>query len=305
MKILVTSGGTSEKIDSVRRITNIATGRLGALVADAFIDSVGADVTYVCGKGSILPTCHSEPEAKNLKVITIESVNELKDVITDLLKSIKYDAVIHSMAVSDYMAAGFTSADELATLIADKIADRFCDKFPSIPGSEDCAEVLADIARNVILDGYNDDRTSFTRLDEHGVVRSNKISSDVDSLMLYMRRAPKIIRLIKELQPETILVGFKLTAGVDEETLLERGHDFLISNNCDFVLANDIERIEGTTGGAGGDTHEAMLIRPDMSYESANTKPEIAQMILNVVCKYMHESKKFNNRLRQTMLVED
>ncbi|MBK8156162.1 MAG: hypothetical protein IPK55_09075 [Streptococcus sp.] len=36
MKILITSGGTTEKIDSVRGITNHATGTLGKYIAEAF-----------------------------------------------------------------------------------------------------------------------------------------------------------------------------------------------------------------------------------------------------------------------------
>lgn len=36
MKILITSGGTTEAIDSVRGITNHATGKLGKSIADLF-----------------------------------------------------------------------------------------------------------------------------------------------------------------------------------------------------------------------------------------------------------------------------
>jgi phosphopantothenoylcysteine synthetase/decarboxylase len=43
MKILITAGPTSEKIDAVRRITNRATGRLGALIAEAFCDGTCAN----------------------------------------------------------------------------------------------------------------------------------------------------------------------------------------------------------------------------------------------------------------------
>lgn len=34
MKILITAGGTTEKIDQVRAITNHSTGRLGQALAD-------------------------------------------------------------------------------------------------------------------------------------------------------------------------------------------------------------------------------------------------------------------------------
>ena len=39
MKILITSGGTTEKIDSVRGITNHATGSLGKYIAEIFLQN--------------------------------------------------------------------------------------------------------------------------------------------------------------------------------------------------------------------------------------------------------------------------
>ena len=36
MKILITSGGTTEYIDDVRVLTNISTGRLGAQIGTCF-----------------------------------------------------------------------------------------------------------------------------------------------------------------------------------------------------------------------------------------------------------------------------
>lgn len=37
MKILITSGGTSEQIDKVRTITNMSTGKLGAKIANTIL----------------------------------------------------------------------------------------------------------------------------------------------------------------------------------------------------------------------------------------------------------------------------
>ena len=37
MKILITAGGTTEKIDQVRAITNHSTGRLGQALADYLV----------------------------------------------------------------------------------------------------------------------------------------------------------------------------------------------------------------------------------------------------------------------------
>ncbi len=93
--ILITAGGTQERIDDVRVITNLSTGRLGALTADAFATQK-ADVTFVCGVTSALP------ENKTIKIIKIESAEDLKNTLIALLKKEHFDAVIHAMAVSDY-----------------------------------------------------------------------------------------------------------------------------------------------------------------------------------------------------------
>ena len=39
MKIIITAGGTSEKIDDVRTITNSSTGRLGYAIGKAFAEN--------------------------------------------------------------------------------------------------------------------------------------------------------------------------------------------------------------------------------------------------------------------------
>ena len=41
MKIIITAGGTSERIDDVRTITNSSTGRLGFTIGSAFAEAAG------------------------------------------------------------------------------------------------------------------------------------------------------------------------------------------------------------------------------------------------------------------------
>ncbi|NLX24567.1 MAG: phosphopantothenate--cysteine ligase, partial [Lentisphaerae bacterium] len=55
MNVLITAGGTAEKIDDVRKISNIATGRLGSLIADAFLKMEDVTVTYVCSEEAYVP----------------------------------------------------------------------------------------------------------------------------------------------------------------------------------------------------------------------------------------------------------
>ena len=47
MKIVITAGGTSEKIDDVRTITNSSTGRLGYAVGTAFLQQYADETDYL------------------------------------------------------------------------------------------------------------------------------------------------------------------------------------------------------------------------------------------------------------------
>ena len=71
MKILITSGGTTEKIDAVRGITNHSTGYLGKEIAELFL-AKGHQVTLVTTKTAVKP----EPK-ENLKITEITNVESL------------------------------------------------------------------------------------------------------------------------------------------------------------------------------------------------------------------------------------
>ena len=79
MNILITSGGTSEKIDRVRSITNHSTGRLGKIIAETFLDK-GDQVTLVTTPKAVCPAAHP-----NLTIILIENVAELLEKLEPLV----------------------------------------------------------------------------------------------------------------------------------------------------------------------------------------------------------------------------
>lgn len=107
MKLLITSGGTSEKIDQVRSITNHSTGKLGALIADSFL-AQGDQVTLITTRNAIKPAAHP-----NLTIQIIENVQELFEMMKPLVKT--HDVLIHSMAVSDYTPIYMTGFEQLTT----------------------------------------------------------------------------------------------------------------------------------------------------------------------------------------------
>ncbi|HFI0644739.1 TPA: phosphopantothenate--cysteine ligase [Streptococcus suis] len=105
MKLLITSGGTSESIDQVRAITNHASGNLGKIIAEQAL-SIGHEVTLVTTKQAVKP----EPQ-KNLTIIEISNVESLKSTLEPLIKT--HQALIHSMAVSDYTPVYMTGLEEV------------------------------------------------------------------------------------------------------------------------------------------------------------------------------------------------
>ena len=54
MRILITAGGTSEKIDEVRSITNHSTGKLGSLIAASFL-KYDVTIDYVTTAHALRP----------------------------------------------------------------------------------------------------------------------------------------------------------------------------------------------------------------------------------------------------------
>jgi phosphopantothenate--cysteine ligase len=172
-KILVTAGGTQEYIDEVRILTNISSGKLGALISNQLIEEHAA-VYYVCGQNSTVPD----------KASYIHKVKTAQDAMTGMkqIMSIeKFDAVIHCMAVSDFTF-------------------------------------------------------------ERGLNIKCK-SSDPEAFIEYMRQTikpnPKIIGMIKQWGPKTILIGFKFEVGKTKEQLVALAEASIEKNGCDLVIAND------------------------------------------------------------------
>jgi phosphopantothenoylcysteine synthetase/decarboxylase len=75
--------------------------------------------------------------------------------------------------------------------------------------------------------------------------RSYKTGSNVEEWIVRLVPTPKAIKLVKELAPDTFLVGFKLEIGKSPEELRRVALDFLQRNRCDLVIANDLKEIEG------------------------------------------------------------
>ncbi len=234
--ILITAGGTSEKIDEVRVISNFSSGRLGLAIAKGFLESESDNIGkiyYLCDKNTIVPS------DDRVEVVRVAGAQGLLDELKHLLTTQNIDAVIHAMAVSDYMVKQVTTLDAVRA------------------GKEDTQE-------NKLGEG--------------------KISSQIEDLVILLKKTPKVIGEIKKLHRETILVGFKLLSNVEKEVLIDTGYKLLHKNECDMVLANDLGEIIG-------EQHVGYLISPEGTYEKYTTKKEIAEAIVRNVENRLSEKE--------------
>lgn len=251
--VLVTAGDTYELVDDVRRITHMGTGRLGSLIADECIRR-GMQVTYLCGERSQRP---SLPAAQ---IVPITGVMELQNAMAELLERQTFDCVVHSMAVSDYTVAGVATQKTMAEETAKNITE----------AGKTAPENVAALVESALAQSVH--------------TASGKLSSELEDLVIFLTKAPKVISLVKQRQPNTILVGFKLLSNVEESELVAAAQHQIHNSDSDFVLANDLATIEG-------DKHLGMLIDHSGIIDRPATKQQIAESIVRHVENRLEEKR--------------
>ena len=181
----------------------------------------------------------NKPNNEKVEVIEILDTNDLETTIKKLLTENKIDYFIHSMAVSDYTVDYVTTAESLASNIDNNINNN----------------VLELICKH------------------ENKLNDSKISSNEENLIIKLKKTPKIISLIKNISPSTYLVGFKLLDNVSEENLIDTAFKLKEKNNCNLVVANDLENIRKGN-------HKAFIIKEINDYIIANGKEDIAEKLL-------------------------
>ena len=94
MKVLVTAGPTIERVDPIKFITNLSSGKTGIAVARV-ASSRGAKTTLVYGPGR-------EPVPAGVKVIRVESTRAMRDAVVEGLEE-KPDIVVLTAAAQDFV----------------------------------------------------------------------------------------------------------------------------------------------------------------------------------------------------------
>ena len=224
MHILITSGGTSEAIDSVRSITNHSTGSLGKILAEMAL-AKGHQVTLITTPTALKPDPHP-----HLRLLLVKNVEEL---LAQMKTEVPHHQVlIHAMAVSDYTPVYMTGLEEVEKA---------------------------------------QDLHSFI----HRENQEPKISSKEEYQVLFLKKNPKIISLVKEWNPAIQLIGFKLLVDVSSEELIHVARESLVKNHASMIVANDLTKIQNGQ-------HQAYLVTDDQVLE-ASTKTEIAEAILRYI----------------------
>ncbi|ANS74998.1 phosphopantothenoylcysteine decarboxylase [Paenibacillus yonginensis] len=96
-KVVVTAGGTVERIDPVRYITNDSSGKMGFALAEAARE-LGAEVVLIAGSTQVQP-----PAGKGIELERVQSAQNMYDAVLRHFDS--SDIVIKAAAVADYRPA--------------------------------------------------------------------------------------------------------------------------------------------------------------------------------------------------------
>ena len=102
-----------------------------------------------------------------------------------------------------------------------------------------------------------------------------KISSKDEVQVLFLKKNPKIISLVKEWNPSIHLIGFKLLVDITKEHLIQIARESLKKNQADLIVANDLTQINANQ-------HLAYLVE-EKDYQIATSKQEIADLLVKKI----------------------
>lgn len=257
LHFIVTAGGTVEDIDEVRKITNTSTGQLGICLAEEIIkymEQAGEQdyqIHYIVTATAIKPDLFNE-EMDHVTLYEATDTNSVLSIINELFDKYVIDYFIHSMAVSDFTANHMMPVRKLAEEIMLKLEN--ADK-------EQWIEIIEQTLKNP----------------EASLDRTKKISSEED-MILSLKKTTKIISLLKEKNKNLFLVGFKLLKNASEEELISTANALAEKNECDLMLANDLESIKQGS-------HLGILIKDKEVLGKYEGKRNIAKAIIYQMLK--------------------
>lgn len=204
--ILITSGGTKVRIDEVRHVGNMSSGRFGADIARAALEA-GHEVIFLYAKGS------HRPDQVTLNLRGNTTINRDQQLMLDVAKAL--DLQYLNKVTRDLYMYEYADFDDYARQLERLVTER----------QPDVTMLAAAVS-------------------DYGMPTTpGKISSDQDTLTFTMVRNPKLITRVKEWSPKTVLVGFKLLVNATWEEELAAVDKQRKAANSDLVVVNDLRDI--------------------------------------------------------------
>lgn len=248
--ILITGGPTNEYIDEVMKITNMSTGSFSLKLAEHFLKT-GYKVSLILTNSiNTKPLQDIDASTKMLKIIRVETTEEMLEAIEKESKSAHFDALIHASAVADYKAA--------FSFLLEDLAEELFNHLNEFKSPQDILAIMENPS---------------CKLDD-----SSKISSYQKNLTVKLGLTPKVIAKLRDWFPETLLIGCKLLENVSKVELYEVATKLCIKNNMDYILANDLADLRAgdqsrhlvSKDGFSGE----IFINPEYIFEFVNDKLE-------------------------------
>jgi phosphopantothenate--cysteine ligase len=149
--------------------------------------------------------------------------------------TLKNLADFHHQYQNNYIEYRYTNFAEYSTLLK-KIID---EKAPDIV-------ILAAAVSDYLIADYS-----------HEKIRSSH------ALNIQLLSAPKLIHQIKQWQPSTYLVGFKLLIDAPDAELVAAGLKSIATNNADLIVANNLSSLQNNA-------HEIVLVERDGTYQKVS-----------------------------------
>ena len=108
---------------------------------------------------------------------------------------------------------------------------------------------------------------------------THKIDSS-KALSINLKPTIKIIRQIKELNPDIFLVGFKAEVNISKEDIIASAKQQIKDAGTDLVIANDVS---DKNCHFGSDNNKVWIVDDDIVSVPLSSKKEIANIIFDVI----------------------
>jgi len=204
MNVVVTGGGTSARIDDVRVITNLSSGRFAAAISESCLLR-GGKVWHVHTPAAERPLFRHA----RMDLETGDPGREIDRLLRLYRQYCKLRTRLHCVPLR------LGTVSEYARTLKDVITSRPID--------------IVFLAMAVS--------------DYEPIPSAGKFRSDVERMVIECTRTQKVIQSVRDWAPSVYLVGFKLLSRVSTEELIREAEIAGRVNRADLTVANDLQTL--------------------------------------------------------------